>query len=381
MSPVIILGLVLMWAVVLVPMWLRRHDEAEETRSVDRFSAAMHTLSRREAKAPEDRYVVMPRRSRSVEVHVSGASAPRMSQPARRSAAQRRRRTLLVLVAAAIFFLAIAGLTGSLIAWVFEVMLDCALIAFVVHLRRLAQAAASSRRRTPAAARRVVADAPAEPRRSATTAQRQQQRRWEYARTEAGDYSEQVTVRYADSRRVEADYREPGYEPAYVEPASVEAEPPAATAVFDQTALAELDEPAAAFDGFFDQDAVADVSAAAVVETAAPEPVVEPSYARYAGPGFIEAGVVPGRRDTEAEPAARTTEPAVDAPMEMPAVGTSPWEPVPVPRPTYAMKPAAPPRRPRYEPEEPLLPPVEPTADLPADELEEILDRRWAVND
>jgi hypothetical protein len=31
---------------------------------------------------------------------------------------------------------------------------------------------------------------------------------------------------------------------------------------------------------------------------------------------------------------------------------------------------------------EPLLPPVETAAELdPADELEEILDRRWAVND
>ncbi|HWB67648.1 MAG TPA: hypothetical protein VG708_12560 [Mycobacteriales bacterium] len=42
------------------------------------------------------------------------------------------------------------------------------------------------------------------------------------------------------------------------------------------------------------------------------------------------------------------------------------------------------PARPRREAiEEPLLPPVEPTVDLVGDslELEEILDRRWAVND
>ena len=41
---VIIIGL---WAVVLVPMWLRNHDATVESKSVDRFSTAMRTLSRR----------------------------------------------------------------------------------------------------------------------------------------------------------------------------------------------------------------------------------------------------------------------------------------------------------------------------------------------
>jgi hypothetical protein len=63
-------------------------------------------------------------------------------------------------------------------------------------------------------------------------------------------------------------------------------------------------------------------------------------------------------------------------------IGGAPWDPVPVPPPTYATKPTAPQRRPRPPVFEPLLPPVESAEELdPVDDLEEILDRRWAVND
>src|SRR6476646_9446738 len=110
MSAVIYAAIVVMWAVVLVPMWLRRHDAATESRSVDRFSTAMRTLSRRTTSGPGRRYVVMPRRSEGgVSVHASGAAqpegrpaAPRRSRPSaprsRRSLVARRRRLLLGLL-------------------------------------------------------------------------------------------------------------------------------------------------------------------------------------------------------------------------------------------------------------------------------------------
>jgi hypothetical protein len=50
-----------MWAAYFIPMWLRRHEELSESRSVERFSQAMRILSRRPA-TPDQRYVVMPRR-------------------------------------------------------------------------------------------------------------------------------------------------------------------------------------------------------------------------------------------------------------------------------------------------------------------------------
>lgn len=50
---VVIIGL---WAAVLIPMWLRRHDQISEVRSTARFSSAMRTLGRdsrgRTIKAP-----------------------------------------------------------------------------------------------------------------------------------------------------------------------------------------------------------------------------------------------------------------------------------------------------------------------------------------
>src|SRR5881227_4043073 len=77
MSAVIYAVIVIMWAVVLVPMWLRRHDAATESRSVDRFSTAMRVLSRRPTGGPDRRYVLMPKRDSGASVHVSGASASR----------------------------------------------------------------------------------------------------------------------------------------------------------------------------------------------------------------------------------------------------------------------------------------------------------------
>ena len=74
MSAVILAVIVIMWAVVLVPMWLRRHDAATESRSVDRFSTAMRVLSRRSS-----RDVVVPRRPYSSLV----VSETRSARPAR----------------------------------------------------------------------------------------------------------------------------------------------------------------------------------------------------------------------------------------------------------------------------------------------------------
>ncbi|HVS69107.1 MAG TPA: hypothetical protein VHE56_11180 [Mycobacteriales bacterium] len=346
MSPVIILGLVLMWAVVLVPMWLRRHDEVEETRSVDRFTAAMHTLSRYD---DTQRDAMRSHHSRPLDVHVSGASAPdAIAARRRRGMAHRRARSLGVLVATdfAIFLGAIVS--GAMLLWVLQIMLDLAVVAFVVHLRRMATMAAAARRRAARQQRdrRELDAALAEP--------EYDQRPWQ----------EGVTIRRPAAT----------VEPVY---AGGGARQMPADAVFDQTALSDDDQLAPAYasavepmsvrvsanDGFFDQEI--DLTAA------------------EREPSFIEAGAVRAERPAaqrEERPAVRREErPA--AQLEEP-VGGSEWEPRPVPRPTYAMKPAAPPRPQRRRVSEPILPPVEPAAELDTDDdLEAILDRRWAVND
>ena len=47
MSSLIVLGIVAIWILVLVPMWLNRHDADNASRSMDTFSTAMRVLSRR----------------------------------------------------------------------------------------------------------------------------------------------------------------------------------------------------------------------------------------------------------------------------------------------------------------------------------------------
>jgi hypothetical protein len=373
-SPVILLGLVVMWAVVLVPMWLRRHDEVEETRSVDRFNTAMHTLSRREA-AVDKKYVVMPHRSRSLEVHVSGASAdgqrparrrPTAPRPAERhmtTAATRRRRTLIGLVVATLLTLGAAVVIGGLALWGLQAVADAGLIGFIAHLRNRARAATVAR---PVRHRRP--GAPARPR-----------------PMEEPEYDDE--------------YDE--FEPVAVtiRAAVVEPEP-----LFDQTQTAELDQPA------FDDTAYAEVAhgksvyddraftAEAVAEDLIPVPAAR-SHIEFepvaASDEFFDQAVevrrpaAPERVEVR-KPAARDLE--IDIPLADPVVepaaatgneiGARPWEPVPVPRPVYASKPVAPPRSNRAPIFEPLLPPIETVAELdPVDDLEEILDRRWAVND
>ena len=194
MSAVIYAAIVVMWAVVLVPMWLRRHDAATESRSVDRFSTAMRTLSRRTTSGPGRRYVVMPRRSvGGVSVHVSGAAVPpappakpakpvaRPARPAqatraRKSLVARRRRLFLGLIGLTLFTMLLAAV--GVFSWALQIVFDVVLIAFVIHLRgQVKRAATTSHRRAPRAPagptpRRPVSRpaAPARPRQAAASA-------------------------------------------------------------------------------------------------------------------------------------------------------------------------------------------------------------------
>src|SRR3954469_21156995 len=146
-SAVIYAAIVVMWGVVLVPMWLRRHDAATESRSAERFSTAMRTLSRRTHATPGRRYVVMPRRQAgSVSIHVSGAAVAtsqataRDSRPGRPAATaaraamvRRRRRTTFAL-------LGVATLTAVLMAagmfpWLVHPAPHLGLVPFPLHPR------------------------------------------------------------------------------------------------------------------------------------------------------------------------------------------------------------------------------------------------------
>ncbi|MGH3744986.1 MAG: hypothetical protein ACRDTP_09025, partial [Mycobacteriales bacterium] len=51
MSAAVLAVLVVLWLVVLVPMFLHRHDRNVEVAAADRFAGAMRVLSRRRGRA------------------------------------------------------------------------------------------------------------------------------------------------------------------------------------------------------------------------------------------------------------------------------------------------------------------------------------------
>ncbi|MDX6308887.1 MAG: hypothetical protein QOI06_1933 [Nocardioidaceae bacterium] len=100
-------AIVVVWAAYLVPLALRRHDEASRTRSIERFSSAMRVLARRGATATASaRVVVTPGRKGSRVVTPDLGPEPervlvtlRPNRLAEAAAASRRRRVLVILVA------------------------------------------------------------------------------------------------------------------------------------------------------------------------------------------------------------------------------------------------------------------------------------------
>jgi hypothetical protein len=145
-SGVIFAIVVIAWLCYLVPLTLRRHDEAVRSRSVDRFSSAMRVLGRADAIASPGR----PAGRRRVTVPVGATAAPaavRAPQPsaaartsaqqaarkAAREAAGRRRRVLLVLL---VLTAAVAGAAGTGRAPWWSVAVPVALVvAFLVLAR------------------------------------------------------------------------------------------------------------------------------------------------------------------------------------------------------------------------------------------------------
>jgi membrane protein YdbS with pleckstrin-like domain len=64
LSGLIFVALAVVWAVVLIPMALRHHDEAAKTRAVDQFSDDLRVVARREAVTTSRSRLVVPPRAR-----------------------------------------------------------------------------------------------------------------------------------------------------------------------------------------------------------------------------------------------------------------------------------------------------------------------------
>lgn len=159
MSSTILMAIVLviMWLVVLVPMFVRRGDDRAEVRSMDRFATAMRVLSRR---APSSGGVAGKRRyvTAAPTPYADGASPVRTA--ARERMLRRRRRTLAVLAATAVLA-APAALTVSSWLWFVQVPATLMLAGYVGWLRAQVSREHDRRARRTAMFGEATAGAPA----------------------------------------------------------------------------------------------------------------------------------------------------------------------------------------------------------------------------
>lgn len=150
MSGLILVVIVAMWAALLVPMWLRRHEEHDQLGSIDRFSAAMRILSRQD-KEMGSRALVMPRRT-TVSLappQAKGVSERPLLRPtvaASRTRLLARRRRVMGILAGLAGLTLLFAVTGLLSFW-WQGVFDLALTAYVAHLRAEAVRTAELRAR------------------------------------------------------------------------------------------------------------------------------------------------------------------------------------------------------------------------------------------
>jgi type II secretory pathway pseudopilin PulG len=188
-SSLIVLGIVGIWILVLVPMWLNRHDADSASRSMDTFSTAMRVLSRRDSsqgrfrrrigrgdrsaraeRAADGQYLVVPRDNWGVTVdNQTDTSTSRrlrvpLHLPSRRQSyatsgrAQliARRRRIAVGFAVLVVGLALSSEFAHT-SWWFELGAGLALAGYVIHLRTEAIKSSELRRRRLARAARAAA--------------------------------------------------------------------------------------------------------------------------------------------------------------------------------------------------------------------------------
>ncbi|MGF7237685.1 MAG: hypothetical protein ACQSGP_22390 [Frankia sp.] len=181
MSALIWLGIVAVWGFVLIPMWLRHHDNTLEQRSAERFTTAMRVLSRRGAQRSAERSAVdgtdgldgsrpqvgaddltgappIPTQAPGVRPRPAPRSGPRTAPEAARAALVRaRRQRLLVLLGAVPASLLVAVIAGGM--WfVVQVIVDAGLVGYVGYLRHAAKMDARLRASRAARDRQIAQD-------------------------------------------------------------------------------------------------------------------------------------------------------------------------------------------------------------------------------
>jgi hypothetical protein len=127
--------IIALWAAVLIPIWLRRHDQISEVRSTARFSSAMKSLGKNEKSGRSAR---------------RGSSSGRPTSPAQEAAAKRRAVVMGILSAALAVVLGLA-VVGLVPRW-------APIVLAVVVLTYVIAASMTSSRRSAGVDRRSMAD-------------------------------------------------------------------------------------------------------------------------------------------------------------------------------------------------------------------------------
>ncbi|HEY0890482.1 MAG TPA: hypothetical protein VGE38_12810 [Nocardioides sp.] len=151
-SALIFVALAVAWAAYLVPMAVRRHEDAATSRSVDRFSHTLRVLARREPVDTRSARLVTPGRPAAEAAPVEKRAEARAAAPApvaapvqlspaqlraKRAAAKRatkRRRNVLALILVAT--LAVVAVTAfNVISWWYVAIPVGLLVAWLVACR------------------------------------------------------------------------------------------------------------------------------------------------------------------------------------------------------------------------------------------------------
>jgi hypothetical protein len=142
---VLLLILAVVWAVVLVPPWLRSRADARPADSIGAFRHRLHVLERTGPVGTRRAPMAAARPDMAGFVPVAQRPGPRttaMSATSARARTQRRRRDIFVGMLAAMATSLVLGFVPSLrILWVVHLLVDAMFVTYVallVHMRNQA---------------------------------------------------------------------------------------------------------------------------------------------------------------------------------------------------------------------------------------------------
>jgi hypothetical protein len=159
LSALIFVALAVAWAVYLIPKALKHHEDDQRSRTVDKFSASMRVLARREPVDSRTARLMVPGQVTAEAEPVEAPASPPVRKAAAARATKRRRRVLALILLAVATVGTLAALAvipapyvaipvGPLVAW----LVACRLMV------KSERAARTSSRRPASPATQPLAD-------------------------------------------------------------------------------------------------------------------------------------------------------------------------------------------------------------------------------